>query len=114
MSLVGETCSEWDKNYELHFREDTKVSHYIINRISGGNQQFVYRIGDQNFQDLPELLGFYKLHYLDTTPLRRPAKKVFERVVCKFDFKAGVSKVVIDYLPSLSHSITLHSVTLGF
>lgn len=51
----------------------------------------MYRIGDQNFQDLPELLGFYKLHYLDTTPLRRPAKKIFERVICKFDFKAGVS-----------------------
>lgn len=51
----------------------------------------MYRIGDQTFQDLPELLGFYKLHYLDTTALRRPAKKIFERVICKFDFKAGVS-----------------------
>lgn len=72
--------------------EDTKVSHYIINRIpAAGPNQFMYRIGDQTFQDLPELLGFYKLHYLDTTALRRPAKKIFERVICKFDFKAGVS-----------------------
>ena len=65
--------------------------HYIINRMpASGPNQIMYRIGDQNFQDLPELLGFYKLHYLDTTPLRRPAKKIFERVICKFDFKAGV------------------------
>lgn len=78
-------------DYVLCVREDTKVSHYIINRIPAGPNQFMYRIGDQNFQDLPELLGFYKLHYLDTTPLRRPAKKVFEKVICKFDFKAGDS-----------------------
>lgn len=45
-----------------------------------------YRIGDQLFSDLPELLRFYKLHYLDTTPLRRPAHKTVERVIAKFDF----------------------------
>lgn len=41
---------------------------------------------------MPELLGFYKLHYLDTTPLRRPAMKKQEKVICKFDFEgSGVS-----------------------
>ena len=71
-------------------REDTKVSHYIINKIQQ-NDQIVYRIGDQQFQDLPELLAFYKLHYLDTTPLRRPAHKKIEKVIAKFDFDGSVS-----------------------
>lgn len=73
-----------------HFREDTKVSHYIINKIQQGDQ-IVYRIGDQSFQDLHELLAFYKLHYLDTTPLRRPAQKKVEKVIGKFDFDGSVS-----------------------
>lgn len=51
----------------------------------------MYRIGDQSFQDLPELLAFYKLHYLDTTPLRRPAQKKVEKVIGKFDFDGSVS-----------------------
>lgn len=73
------------------FREDTKVSHYIINKIQQGDQT-VFRIGDQSFSDLPELLAFYKLHYLDTTPLRRPAQKKVEKVIGKFDFDGSVSK----------------------
>lgn len=72
-------------DYVLCVREDTKVSHYIINKVQQGDQ-IVYRIGDQSFQDLPELLAFYKLHYLDTTPLRRPAQKKVEKVIGKFDF----------------------------
>jgi C-crk adapter molecule crk len=76
--------------YVPHRREDTKVSHYIINKIQQ-NDQIVYRIGDQSFADLPELLAFYKLHYLDTTPLRRPAQKKVERVIGKFDFDGSVS-----------------------
>lgn len=71
-------------------REDTKVSHYIINKIQQGDQT-VFRIGDQSFPDLPDLLAFYKLHYLDTTPLRRPAQKKVERVIGKFDFDGSVS-----------------------
>lgn len=55
-------------NYS-RYREDIKVSHYIINKIQQ-NDQILYRIGDQSFPDLPDLLAFYKLHYLDTTPLR--------------------------------------------
>ena len=49
----------------------------------------MYRIGDQTFDDLPDLLTFYKLHYLDTTPLRRPAHRKFEKVVGKFDFEGS-------------------------
>lgn len=79
-------------DYVLSVKEDTKVSHYIINKIQQQqNDQIVYRIGDQSFADLPELLAFYKLHYLDTTPLRRPATKKLEKVVAKFDFSGSVS-----------------------
>ncbi|KAI8116614.1 Adapter molecule Crk [Lucilia cuprina] len=76
-SIVGD--------YVLCVREDTKVSNYIINKIQQ-NDQIVYRIGDQSFENLPKLLTFYTLHYLDTTPLRKPAPKKIERVVGKFDF----------------------------
>ncbi|PRD18710.1 UNVERIFIED_CONTAM: Crk [Trichonephila clavipes] len=55
----------------LCVREDSKVSHYIINRVQQDDQTR-FRIGDQMFPDVPSLLNFYKLHYLDTTPLMRP------------------------------------------
>ncbi|KAG0712637.1 Adapter molecule Crk [Chionoecetes opilio] len=45
-----------------------------------------YKIGDQMFPDLASLLNFYKLHYLDSTPLIRPATKRCEKVVAKYDF----------------------------
>lgn len=73
-------------------REDSKVSHYIINKIQQGDQTR-YRIGDQMFPDLPALLSFYRLHYLDTTPLIRPAPKRVERVIAKYDFDGSVSLV---------------------
>ena len=71
------------------------MSHYIINKIQQGDQTR-YRIGDQMFPDLPALLSFYRLHYLDTTPLIRPAPKRVERVVAKYDFDGSVidSKIV--------------------
>jgi hypothetical protein len=47
--------------------------------------------------DLPELLAFYKLHYLDTTPLRRPAQKKVEKVIGKFDFDGSVSWLIEYY-----------------
>jgi proto-oncogene C-crk len=81
-------------NLKYIFREDTKVSHYIINKIQQ-NDQIVFRIGDQQFSDLPELLAFYKLHYLDTTPLRRPAQKRVEKVIAKFDFDGSVSEIIL-------------------
>lgn len=72
-------------DYVLCVREDTKVSHYIINKVQqSGHTE--YRIGDQSFPDLPDLLTFYKLHYLDTTPLTRPASRKIELVIGKFDF----------------------------
>lgn len=73
-------------DYVLCVREDSKVSHYIINKIQKFDQ-IRYRIGDQMFNDLPTLLAFYKLHYLDTTPLIRPAPKRVEKVIAKFDFE---------------------------
>lgn len=77
-------------DYVLSVKEDIKVSHYIINKIQQHDQN-VYRIGDQSFLDLPELLAFYILHYLDTTPLRRPVARKMERVIGKFDFEGSVS-----------------------
>ncbi|XP_023169383.1 adapter molecule Crk isoform X3 [Drosophila hydei] len=72
-------------DYVLCVREDTKVSNYIINKVQQ-QDQIVYRIGDQSFENLPKLLTFYTLHYLDTTPLKRPAQKKHEKVIGKFDF----------------------------
>uniref|UniRef100_A0A1Q3EZ01 Putative crk family adapter n=1 Tax=Culex tarsalis TaxID=7177 RepID=A0A1Q3EZ01_CULTA len=76
-------------DYVLCVREDSKVSHYIINKIPSDDGCFVFRIGDQTFADLPDLLTFYKLHYLDTTPLRRPAIRRCEKVIGKFDFEGS-------------------------
>ncbi|CAA9993363.1 unnamed protein product [Nesidiocoris tenuis] len=75
-------------DYVLCVREDSKVSHYIINKIQQSDQ-IKYRIGDQLFNDIPTLLAFYKLHYLDTTPLIRPAPKKIEKVIAKYDFKGS-------------------------
>ena len=83
---------EW-KLFCSFCREDSKVSHYIINKIQQG-EQTRYRIGDQMFTDLPALLNFYKVHYLDTTPLIRPAVKKVETVRAKFDFDGQVLKIV--------------------
>lgn len=75
-------------DYVLCVKENTKVSHYIINKVQQhqNSLQTVYRIGDNSFLDLPELLEFYKIHYLDTTVLIRPAQRKIEKVVAKFDF----------------------------
>ncbi|XP_046384430.1 adapter molecule Crk [Ischnura elegans] len=72
-------------DYVLCVKEDSKVSHYIINKIQQG-EQTNFRIGDQMFSDLPGLLAFYKLHYLDTTPLIKPAPRRIEKIVAKYDF----------------------------
>lgn len=87
-------------DYVLCVKEDIKISHFIINKIQlphnngdGPTASVVYRIGDQSFVSLPELLAFYILHYLDTTPLRRPLVRRLERVVGKFDFDGRVSVV---------------------
>ncbi|CAL1541333.1 unnamed protein product [Lymnaea stagnalis] len=70
-------------DFVLCVKEEQKVSHYIINRISaGGSTRF--KIGDKEFNDIPSLLNFYKTHYLDTTTLIRPAPRA--RLLCKYDF----------------------------
>jgi hypothetical protein len=89
-------------------REDDRVSHYIINRVVSSDGTVRYRIGDQLFADMPSLLSFYKLHYLDTTPLVRPLPQararaaapppaqphqVLELVIAKFDFDGSVSRL---------------------
>ncbi|XP_057323491.1 adapter molecule Crk [Microplitis mediator] len=75
-------------DFVLCVREDSKVSHYIINKIQQADQ-IRYRIGDQIFPDIPNLLAFYKLHYLDTTPLIRPAPKKLQKVIAKYDFEGN-------------------------
>jgi proto-oncogene C-crk len=70
------------------------VCHYIINKVSDDNDGSTrYKIGDRFFPDLPSLLSFYKLHYLDTTPLVRPAIRKLEKVEAKHDFEGTVSLV---------------------
>lgn len=75
-------------DFVLCVREDSKVSHYIINNMQQGDQTR-FRIGDQTFTDLPGLLAFYKIHYLDTTPLIRPAPKRVEKVIARYDFNGN-------------------------
>ncbi|CAK8672187.1 crk-like protein [Clavelina lepadiformis] len=58
-------------DYVLSVSENSKVSHYIIN-----NMQQRLKIGDQMFDSMPELLDFYKVHYLDTTTLIEPSTKL--------------------------------------
>ncbi|XP_029372593.1 adapter molecule crk isoform X2 [Echeneis naucrates] len=58
-------------DYVLSVSENSKVSHYIINSLVHPR----FRIGDQEFEALPALLEFYKIHYLDTTTLIEPINK---------------------------------------
>ncbi|CAN0336705.1 unnamed protein product [Lampetra planeri] len=55
-------------DYVLSVSENSKVSHYIVNNLADR-----FKIGDQEFRDLPALLEFYRIHYLDTTTLIEPA-----------------------------------------
>lgn len=75
-------------DYVLCVREDSKVSHYIINKFQENNQT-KYRIGDQLFSDLLSLIEFYKLHYLNSTPLIRPARRTLLTVIAKYDFRGN-------------------------
>lgn len=68
-------------DYVLSVSENSKVSHYIINSLSNNRQSGSglaaprFQIGDQEFETLPALLEFYKIHYLDTTTLIEPVGK---------------------------------------
>lgn len=96
------------------FREDERVSHYIINRVTAADGT-KFRIGNFTFPDLPALLGFYRLHYLDKTPLVRPlvysapTVTVLETVIGKYDFDGNVRTITyikFFFLSSNTKSIT--------
>ena len=53
----------------LTVSEPPKVKHYLI---TCRNDQKYYRIGDQVFTSMPELLTFYSRHRLDTSTLIYP------------------------------------------
>jgi len=57
-------------DYVLSVSENSKVSHYIINKTPN-----ILKIGDQTFSSMSQLLEFYKVHYLDTTTLITPLWK---------------------------------------
>lgn len=74
--------------YVLSVSEGTRVCHYIINIVQvDGVQKF--RMGDQVFKDLQEILSFYNNHYLDSTNLIRPARRTLEQVIAKYDFEGN-------------------------
>ncbi|XP_051848159.1 adapter molecule crk isoform X3 [Antechinus flavipes] len=84
-------------DYVLSVSENSRVSHYIINssgprpaaaaaapplplppaaaQSGPGLNPARLRIGDQEFDSLPALLEFYKIHYLDTTTLIEPVSR---------------------------------------
>ncbi|XP_074746797.1 adapter molecule crk isoform X5 [Strix uralensis] len=76
-------------DFVLSVSESSRVSHYIVNslgpaggRRAGGEGPGApglnptrFRIGDQEFDSLPSLLEFYKIHYLDTTTLIEPVSR---------------------------------------
>ena len=61
--LYTRQCSS-TYSYHLFYSENGKVSHYIISHRNN-----LYLIGDQSFPDLPSVLDFYRMHFLDTTTL---------------------------------------------
>lgn len=70
-------------NLVLCVKEDSKTSHYIINKSQqGGVTKF--KIGDNEFNNMPSLLTFYKTHYLDSTCLIAPAPRM--KIRAKYDF----------------------------
>ena len=75
-------------DYVLSVSENSKVSHYIINK-----SQKTLKIGDQVFSSMPELLDFYKIHYLDTTTLIEPISKGSQPSVERkhMSYSAGIS-----------------------
>uniref|UniRef100_A0A5F8HC58 SH2 domain-containing protein n=1 Tax=Monodelphis domestica TaxID=13616 RepID=A0A5F8HC58_MONDO len=58
-------------DYVLSVSENSRVSHYITNSLPTRR----FKVGDQEFEHLPALLEFYKIHHLDTTTLLEPAPR---------------------------------------
>lgn len=94
--------SDFNLSLRFPFREDERVSHYIINRVVAADGT-KFRIGTFTFPDLPALLGFYRLHFLDKTPLVRPlvysapTVTVLETVIGKYDFDGNVRTHTIHF-----------------
>ena len=78
-------------DYVLSVSENSKVSHYIINK-----SQNLLKIGDQTFNTMVELLEFYKVHYLDTTTLISPLYKNIPNNVQVNRISAGFQDAHID------------------
>ncbi|KAL2099769.1 hypothetical protein ACEWY4_004163 [Coilia grayii] len=72
-------------DYVLSVSENSKVSHYIINSLPSKR----FKIGDQEFEHLPALLEFYKIHYLDTTTLIEPAPRLHHSVLSSGPIQPG-------------------------
>ncbi|NWZ92153.1 CRK protein, partial [Nesospiza acunhae] len=77
-------------DFVLSVSESSRVSHYILSRVRSWGRcpsradcphlpswsnPTRFRIGDQEFDSLPSLLEFYKIHYLDTTTLIEPVSR---------------------------------------
>ncbi|XP_044129454.1 adapter molecule crk isoform X1 [Bufo gargarizans] len=88
-------------DYVLSVSENSKVSHYIINSVSNNRQSGVsqsrFRIGDQEFESLPALLEFYKIHYLDTTTLIEPVSKSKQSGVIHRQEEAEYVRALFDF-----------------
>ncbi|KAM8976904.1 adapter molecule crk [Pelodytes ibericus] len=90
-------------DYVLSVSENSKVSHYIINSVSNNRQsapglnQSRFRIGDQEFDSLPALLEFYKIHYLDTTTLIEPVSKSNQSGVIQRPEEAEFVRALFDF-----------------
>ncbi|KAG8450746.1 hypothetical protein GDO86_003137 [Hymenochirus boettgeri] len=91
-------------DYVLSVSENSKVSHYIINSVSNNRQSGVpgmsqsrFRIGDQEFDSLPALLEFYKIHYLDTTTLIEPVSKTKQSGVIQRQEEVEFVRALFDF-----------------
>ncbi|XP_053313108.1 adapter molecule crk isoform X2 [Spea bombifrons] len=90
-------------DYVLSVSENSKVSHYIINSVNNNRQsgpalnQSRFRIGDQEFDSLPALLEFYKIHYLDTTTLIEPVSKSRHSGVIQRQEEAEYVRALFDF-----------------
>ncbi|NP_001083483.1 adapter molecule crk [Xenopus laevis] len=92
-------------DYVLSVSENSKVSHYIINSVTNNRQsstagmvQSRFRIGDQEFDSLPTLLEFYKIHYLDTTTLIEPVSKSKQSGVIQRQEEVEYLRALFDFI----------------
>uniref|UniRef100_A0A672ZEK9 CRK proto-oncogene, adaptor protein n=1 Tax=Sphaeramia orbicularis TaxID=375764 RepID=A0A672ZEK9_9TELE len=70
-----EFCAEVDRDECQFSTVRMLLLHFLHCQILPGISSPWFRIGDQEFEALPALLEFYKIHYLDTTTLIEPISK---------------------------------------